>query len=93
MPIGSVYFTIAATGLSVAVGLMVSPFLHLFTDIESGIRIVGDNGGELYWSAPGWSLPLFFLAGVLLFFVMLHIARGIGYLHGQLAKHLLVKLG
>lgn len=93
LPLGIIYFTIAVTGLSVAVGLMVSPFLHLFMDIDSGIRVVGDTGSEFYWSAPDWSLPLFFLAGVLLLFVMLHIARGIGYLHGQLAKHLLVKLG
>lgn len=32
-----------------------------------------------------------FVLGFLLLFVTLHIARGIGYLHGQFAKHLLVK--
>jgi hypothetical protein len=31
------------------------------------------------------------IGGVLLLFVTLHVARGIGRLHGQLAKHLLVK--
>jgi hypothetical protein len=29
--------------------------------------------------------------GVALLFATLHLARGIGYLHGQFAKHLLVK--
>jgi uncharacterized membrane protein len=92
LPLGILYFTLAVCVLSVAISLIVSPFLHLFTDLESGIHIIGDNGSEIYWSAPYWSLPMFFLAGVVLLFVMLHIARGVGHLHGQLAKHLLVKL-
>jgi hypothetical protein len=32
-----------------------------------------------------------FVLGVALLFATLHLARGIGYLHGQFAKHLLVK--
>jgi hypothetical protein len=35
-------------------------------------------------------LPLISIAGVLLLTVTMHLARGIGYLHGQLAKTLLV---
>jgi hypothetical protein len=31
------------------------------------------------------------LVGVLLLFVTLHVARGIGRLHGLFAKHMLVK--
>ena len=38
-----------------------------------------------------WVWPASVLGGVLLLFVTLHVARGIGRLHGQLAKHLLVK--
>jgi hypothetical protein len=38
-----------------------------------------------------WALPLCFIAGVVLLFLTLHLARGVGYLHGQLAKHMLVK--
>ena len=41
-------------------------------------------------NAP-WLLPLICVAGVLLLFATLHLARGIGKLHGLLAKHLLVK--
>jgi hypothetical protein len=33
------------------------------------------------------------LIGVVLLFAMLHLARGVGYAHGQLAKNLLVKSG
>ena len=35
-------------------------------------------------------LPLVTISGVVLLTVTLHLARGIGYLHGQLAKKLLV---
>jgi hypothetical protein len=38
-----------------------------------------------------WALPLLFVGGVLLLFGTLHLVRGIGHLHGQLAKHMLVK--
>jgi hypothetical protein len=39
-----------------------------------------------------WATPLLAVAGVLLLFVTLHLARGIGHLHGMMAKHLLVRL-
>ena len=42
-------------------------------------------------SLHGWELPLVFAAGIVLLFATLHLARGIGRLHGLLAKHLLVK--
>lgn len=42
--------------------------------------------------ATAW-LPLVLLAGVLGFFLTLHLARFIGIAHGGLAKHLLVKSG
>lgn len=39
-----------------------------------------------------WTWPLVFLGGVLMLFVLMHVARGIANLHGQLAKQLLVKV-
>lgn len=92
LPLGIIYFTIMITGIAISGGFIAAPFAHLFGDIGSGIRVIGDAGEEIYWYAPMWSLPLFFIAGVLLFFVLLHLARGIGHLHGQLAKRLLVQL-
>ena len=38
-----------------------------------------------------WQLPIVFVGGVILLFATLHMVRGIGRMHGQLAKHLLVK--
>lgn len=93
LPLGIAYFTITITGLALSGGFIAAPFVELFGDVGNGIRVIGDAGDEIYWSMPVWALPLIFVAGILLFFVMLHLARGIGHLHGQLAKHLLVKLG
>ncbi|MGO1719917.1 MAG: sensor domain-containing protein, partial [Luteimonas sp.] len=39
-----------------------------------------------------WLLPLVAAFGALLLFLTLHVARGIGRVHGLLAKHLLVKV-
>ena len=38
-----------------------------------------------------WQLPMLFAAGVVILFGTLHLARGIGLVHGRLAKHLLVR--
>ena len=42
------------------------------------------------WLQSLWALPLLMLAGLLLLTVLLHLARGVGRLHGLLAKALLV---
>ncbi len=65
-----------------------APFARFYA--EDGVVII--DGSILHWDAPDWSLPLLFIAGVLLLFGLLHVARGIGRLHGQLAKHLLVRV-
>jgi hypothetical protein len=53
------------------------------------IRIDGlQLAGAEQWP---WTWPLVALAGIALLFVTLHVARAIGHLHAQLAKHMLVK--
>lgn len=96
LPLGIVYFTTALTLVSTALTLIVAPVavwtgwaeVSLATDVE-GVLFVSD--GVLSTSLDPWALPLMLVVGVLLLFLTLHVARGIGYLHGQLAKHLLVK--
>ena len=88
LPLGIAYFTVAVTGLSLSLGLIAAPIAAVFGFGDAGLWI--DDVNVL--SVNGWwALPLCFLAGVLLLFVTLHVARGVGYLHGQLAKHMLVK--
>ncbi len=87
MPLGIAYFTVAATMTTVALSLIALPVLlalgyesHVYLD---GVLLTGD--------VAIWESVLAMVIGALLLFVTLHVARGIGYLHGQLAKHLLVK--
>jgi hypothetical protein len=56
-----------------------------------GWMLLGIENGVFGSSLGYLGLPLALVFGVLLLFVTLHLARGIGYLHGQFAKHLLVK--
>src|SRR5690606_27616626 len=86
LPLGIIYFTIAVTLVSVGVGLAASP-LALLPGVNMHVWM---GGIDLVADAP-WLLPLAAAAGILLLFVTLHLARGIGSLHGQFAKHLLVK--
>ena len=89
LPLGIVYFTAAVTLLAVSLAFIAAPVAVLFGSISGGLWL--DNiqvGSEQGW---WWQLPLLFVAGVVLLFTTLHLVRFVGQLHGQLAKHLLVK--
>jgi uncharacterized membrane protein len=90
LPLGITYFVISIVGITVPLALTGGSVVGLLTN-ESHIQI-----DEPYWlshlmhTAPGLMLAAF--VGVLLFFVMLHVARGIGWVHAKLAEALLVRL-
>lgn len=86
LPLGIIYFTVAVTLVSLGASLVASP-LALLPGVNMHVWM---GGIDLVADAP-WLLPLAAVAGVLVLFVTLHLARGIGTLHGQFAKHLLVK--
>ncbi|MFZ2236920.1 MAG: sensor domain-containing protein [Dokdonella sp.] len=86
LPLGTAYFTIAVTALSVSLALIFAPLLQLI-----GIPgITFSMAGGSSWDAPLWLSPLFVCFGIVLLFLALHLARGIGYLHGRFARSLLV---
>ena len=85
LPLGIVYFTFAIIGLSLPLALAVSPI----TKATIGIGIV--NFDDVVIAPPLWALPLTLPIGVALLCLTLHMARGIGQMQGQLAKHFLVK--
>ena len=85
LPLGTLYFTLAVTLLSVSLGLVLAPMAWLI-----GFPVSYGIDSDL-WIPPTVTLPILFSIGVLLLFGTLHLARGIGYLHAQLAKQLLVK--
>lgn len=90
LPLGTVYSAAAITGVSVSLGLTGGALWSLVTN-ESNFSISDVPWlDHLLHTAPG--LILAAIVGVLLFFVVLHIARGIGWLHGRIAELLLVRL-
>ena len=87
LPLGIAYFTTAVTLLSTSLAFIAAPFGYFFANGDYGMTF-GDY--DVVANAP-WLLPLMSIAGVVLLFATLHLARGIGKLHGVLAKHLLVR--
>ena len=85
MPLGIIYFTLFITLLALALYGIESPVLILWV----GFPVATIHGVEFY--APGWYVPLTFMAGILVLLITLHLAKGIGHLHGKLAKSMLVK--
>jgi len=87
LPLGIAYFTLAITGLSLSLGFAAGGIAGVLFGVGLvDIDVVG-------YTPPLWTAPLIAVGGVLLFFVVLHVVRGLGRMHGQIAKNLLVKAG
>jgi hypothetical protein len=84
LPLGIFYFTFAIVGIVCSLALAIAPIVVL---LYYGGYVTIDGTVE---SPHPALLPLVSISGVVLLTVTLHLARGIGYLHGQLAKKLLV---
>jgi uncharacterized membrane protein len=84
LPLGIFYFVFAVVGLSVSLAMIVAPIVML---LWHGHLIHLDGVVETPHPAL---LPLMSILGIVLLTVTLHLSRGIGYLHGQVAKSLLV---
>jgi uncharacterized membrane protein len=90
LPLGIVYFVCAVVGITLPVALIGGSFYGLISG-HSHIQI-GDAPwlDHLFHTAPG--LVLAIAIGVMLLFLILHVAKGIGWLHGRIAELLLVRL-
>lgn len=86
LPLGLFYFLFAVVGLAVSAGLVVGPIWVLLW--QAGVVTI--DGAVMHAPHPAL-LPLISILGIVLLTVTLHLSRGIGYLHGQLAKFLLVR--
>jgi len=90
LPLGVTYFVLGVVGLSVSLGVVGGSIFSLITG-ESHIQIQEAPYLEhLLNTAPG--LIVLAVIGILMFFVVLHIARAIGWVHGKIAEGLLVRL-
>ncbi len=96
LPLGTFYFTLVVTLLSTSLSFIAVPIL-VWTGLADayvhvdGWQLLYTDGNTVSTSLPDWSLPLVLLAGIVLLFATMHLVRGIGRLHGLLAKHLLVR--
>jgi len=87
MPLGIAYFTIVATGMATSIALIVLP-VSLVLGFNGNLFV---DGYQVLDQFNWWEWVAAVVGGVLLLFATLHLARGIGRLHGLFAKHLLVK--
>jgi uncharacterized membrane protein len=87
LPLGICYFMFAVVGVVVSIALFVAPIWGLLFRLGL-VHIDGDVQVEMPHTAL---LPFISILGIVLLTVTMHLARGIGYLHGQLAKSLLVR--
>jgi uncharacterized membrane protein len=86
LPLGIAYFTFVVTGVALSLGLAIAPVLLLL----HGAGVIALDDVVLQSPHPAL-LPLISILGIVLLTITLHLSRGIGYLHGQLAKNLLVR--
>jgi hypothetical protein len=82
--LGTVYFVGFVTLLSFSLSFIATPFVQEIL----GTGVIMNNDVRYY--LPTWSYPLLILGGILLWTTFMNIARGIGQLHGRLAKFMLV---
>ncbi|NUO72767.1 MAG: hypothetical protein HOQ10_08635 [Frateuria sp.] len=95
LPLGIFYFTVAVVLVSVSLAFIGAPIAWaLDATVLPGLYV--GHWVTIDWGLgvhePGWGDAIVLCAlGVLLLFATLHLARGLGRMHGQVARHLLVR--
>jgi hypothetical protein len=95
LPLGVTYFVIVVALSAASLALMLMPIAKAFDFFGLGRDFVGGYV-TVDWGfgphVPDWGdVTITFVVGFILLFLMLHLVRAIGRMHGALAKHLLVK--
>jgi hypothetical protein len=83
--LGIAYFTAFAVLIGLSVYLIAMPITVGILDMPAYIIL-----GDTEYLATTWSIPIFFLLGVLLLPATMHLAKLVGRGHGALAKFMLV---
>jgi uncharacterized membrane protein len=82
--LGTVYFTVIVTVLSLSLAFISIPILQ---EVFHQGALFNDS---IRYTIPVWTYPLWVLGGFLLWTIFMNIVRGIGQLHGRFAKWMLV---
>ncbi len=83
LPLGILYFSLVVSWLAVSLALILSPLSHFW-----GSLVYINGPVAVSWMAD----PALVLLGILLLIGLMHFARAVAALHGQMAKALLVRL-
>ena len=86
LPLGIVDFVLFVGLTSTSLSLLFAPIEEFFTR-----SLWIDIDGVDYYSIPWLATPMLSVLGLILLTLLLHVARGMGWVHGHLAKNLLVK--
>ena len=96
LPLGIAYFATVTVLSCVSLALIAVPILK-WVAIVMGFPVGQCSGGppwlcgSVEWLVGWYGAGVLCVVGILLLFSTLHLVRGIGRMHGALAKHLLVK--
>jgi len=82
--LGTIYLIFFVLVLSFSLSFLAIPILQE----TMGLGAMYNNGVRYFF--PTWSYPLLLLGGILLWTLFMNIARGVGQLHGRMAKAMLV---
>jgi hypothetical protein len=85
LPLGITYFTVFIALIATSLWLAAAPIIALIFNFP----LLTLNNTLYYLN--GWVIPFAVIAGVLLFFLTLHLGKIIGNFHGKLAKAMLVR--
>jgi hypothetical protein len=83
LPLGVFYFCLFVTLISLSLALIAIPVL------QYGFELPFTLASGRYFLMD-WAMPLVVIGGILLLTLTMHLAKWIGFLHGRLAKSLLV---
>ena len=83
--LGIAYFTVFVVLIGLSVYLLAMPITVLVLDMPAYIIL-----GDTEYLATDWSIPIFFLLGVLLLPATMHLVKLVGKGHGAFAKFMLV---
>ncbi|HTV85812.1 MAG TPA: sensor domain-containing protein [Dyella sp.] len=94
LPLGIIYFTLTITMISISISFAGAPILKAVADSYHLDYNSCDASGRIcdfvsWWNGWPGAFTLCVL-GILLLFATLHMVRGLGHLHGQIARHMLV---
>jgi uncharacterized membrane protein len=88
LPLGIAYFVIAVTGLALSLSLVAGPFAEVILD--RNLISFGNTWLDRFSSTP-LGMGAMMIAGFVLFFLVLHLMRGLTVLHARYAEATLVK--